>query len=259
MIWIDNRPVTALGLRPSRWSGWLTGARGAHRVTGVPGAAGQLVGAQQAADPRLATLTCYAPLAAVTDQPALIAAVEAAFTGGIRTLRSLNRAGLATRALLQGAVQWDEVAGAPGMTVPSLLCTTQWLAVDGGSFAYPAPGPVLLSTARTALALGSMRSGGWLLVWGSSSPLTITYTPANGVGATTCVITGALATDGHWACELDTGDVWQVAADGTRTRAASVVGALPACDPAHSVGSTGPGITLSSGTGLLLAEPRYRI
>ena len=258
MIWIDNRPVTALGLRPSRWAGWLSAPRGEYVTRGVPGAAGQVLGEVQAAEARLATLTCYAPLSLITDQPALQALVEGAFMGGIRTLRSSNRPAVQTRAVLQGPIVWDEVGGAPGGAVSSLLCTTRWLAIDGGSYAWPAPGPVLLGTTRTVLAVGSMRSGGWLLVWGSSSPLTITYTPANGLGATTCVITGTLAAGGHWACDVATGDVWQVAADGSRTRAASVVGALPACDPAHALGSTGPSITLSSGTGLFLPETRYR-
>ena len=257
VFWIDNRDVANLGLRVARWNGFLTGGRGEWTVVGVPGGAGQLVGTRQAASPRLAALVCYMPLTAVTDHLTAPAAVEAAVSGGIRTLRAMNRPTLRFQAVLQ-SLTWSEVAGAPGLTVPSVLVEMQWLLYEGGGSQWPAPGPVLLGTSATAITLGTLPMAGWLLVWGSSSPLTITYTPANGVGATTCVITGTLAAGGHWACELATGDVWQVAADGSRARATSVVGSLPALDPAHVRGTRGPSVTLSSGTGILLPDTRYR-
>ena len=82
--------------------------------------------------------------------------------------------------------------------------------------------------------------------------------PANGTGATTCVITQTLATGEHLAGDLDTGDIWLVTAS-ARTRVSTVVGELPVLDPADALGTVLPSLQLSTGTGLLVPSTRYRL
>lgn len=256
-LWIDNRPLTALGLRPSKVTGWLSGARGERAVAGIPGSTAPIVGALQAAPARVATVTAYVPLTTLTDRAATIAAVEAALANGIRMIRTADRPGVQTRAILQSCT-WSDVGGA-SMAIPSLLCEMTWLAIDGNSAAWPTPGPVLLGTTPTRLTLGTLPLGGWLLAWGFTSPLVLTYSNASGTTKTTLTITQTLATGGHVALELDTADVWNVAADLTRTRITTVTGTVPACDPVDAVGGLGPTLTLSTGTGLLLPALRFRL
>lgn len=257
-IWIDNRPVTSIaGARPVRLSGFLTGPRGQRTVTGVPGRLAPVVGSRQAPEPRRGGMTLRVPLATLTDRPAAIATVEAAIADAIRSIRTADRPGVHTRCVAE-SITWSEIPNAPGLTIPTLLCDIEWLAIDGGTEDWPADPPILLGTGRTPIPLGSLPSGGWLFAWGGSSPLTITYTPANGAGATTCVITQTLATGEHLAGDLDTGDLWFVTAS-TRTRVSSVVGELPVLDPADALGTVNPTIQLSSGTGLLLPSTRFRL
>jgi hypothetical protein len=257
-IWIDNRPVTSIaGARPVTLTGFLTANRAGRSVVSVPGRLAPLVGDQGAPDSRRGSMTLRIPCATLADRPAAIAAVEAALAGAVRTIRTTDRPGVHTRAVAE-SITWREVSGAPGMTIPSLLCDVVWLLVDGGSETWPAPGPMLLDTTRRRVSLGTLPSGGWLFAWGGSSPLTITYTPANGTGATTCVISQTVATGEHLAADLDTGDVWLVTAS-TRTRVTGVAGALPALDPAHALGAVMPTLQLSSGTGLLVPSTRFRI
>ncbi len=257
-IWIDNRHVTTIaGARPVRLSGFLTAPRGQRTVTGAPGRLAPVIGARQAPEPRRGGMTLRVPLTVLTDRPAAIAAVEAAVGDAVRSIRTADRPGVHTRCVAESLV-WSEIPNAPGLTIPTLLCDIVWLAVDGGSEDWPADPPILLGTGRTPIPLGSLPSGGWLFAWGGTSPLTITYTPANGVGATTCVITQTLATGEHLAGDLDTGDVWHVTAS-TRTRVSSVVGELPVIDPADALGSVLSTLQLSSGTGLLVPSTRFRL
>lgn len=102
-----------------------------------------------------------------------------------------------------------------------------------------------------------MPSTGQLLAWGYTSPLVITYTPANGLGATTWTITQPVSTGEHIAADLETGDVYLQTAS-ARTKVTAVTGTRPALDNNHAVGSASAGLTLSSGTGLLLPQRRYR-
>ena len=257
-VWIDNQPVTAIaGARPVRLSGFLTAPRGQRSVLGVPGRLAPVVGALQAPEARRGALTLRVPCATLADRPAAIATVEAAIGGAIRSIRTADRPGVHTRCLAE-SITWSEIPGAASLTIPTLLCDVVWLAVGGGSEDWPADPPVLLGTGRTPIGTGSLPSGGWLFAWGGTSPLTITYTPANGAGATTCVITQALATGEHLAGDLDTGNVWHVTAS-TRTRVSSVVGELPVIDPADALGSVAPSLQLSSGTGLIVPSTRYRL
>lgn len=257
-VWIDNRIVTNIaGARPARLSGFLTAPRGVRSVSGVPGRLAPVMGGLQAPEPRRGGLTLRIPLATLADRPAAIATVEAALAGAVRSIRTADRPGVHTRCIAESIV-WSEIQGAPGLTIPTLLCDIVWLAVDGGSEDWPADPPILLGTTRTPIALGSLPSGGWLFVWGSTSPVTITYTPANGTGATTCVITQTLATGEHLAGDLDTGDVWYVTAT-TRTRVSTVVGELPVLNPADALGTVAPTLQLSTGSGLLVPSTRYRL
>jgi hypothetical protein len=257
-VWIDNRHVTSIaGARPVRLSGFLTAPRGQRSLSGVPGRLAPVVGGLQAPEPRRATLTLRIPLASIADRPAAIATVEAALAGAVRSIRTADRPGVHTRCLAE-SLTWSEIPGAAGLTIPTLVCDVVWLAVDGGSEDWPADPPILLGTGRTAIPLGSLPSGGWLFLWGGTSPLTITYTPANGANSTTCVITQALATGEHLAGDLDTGDVWLVTAL-ARTLVSTVVGELPVLDPADALGTVTPTLQLSTGTGLLVPSTRYRL
>lgn len=256
-VWIDHRPVTRLGARPVRLGGFLTAPRGTRAVTGVPGRVAPVLGALQAPEPRRGTLTLRVPLTSLSDRPAAIAAIEAAVGGAVRTIRTADRPGVVTRCLAE-AIQWSEIPGAAGLTIPTLLCEITWLAVDGGSETWPASGPVLLGTAPTPVPVGSLPTGGWIFAWGGTSPLTVTYTPANGHGATACTITQAIATGEHVAVDLDTDDVWHVTAS-TRTRVGTVTGPVPTLDPADALGTVLPTLRLSSGTGLLLPALRHRL
>ncbi|MCO4101744.1 MAG: hypothetical protein HEQ38_20595 [Gemmatimonas sp.] len=257
-VWIDNRPVTSIaGARPVRLSGFLTAPRGQRSTSGVPGRLAPVVGGLQAPEPRRATLTLRIPLATIADRPAAMATVEAALAGAIRSIRTADRPGVHTRCIAD-AIVWSEQPNAPGMTIPSLLCDVVWLAIDGGTEDWPADPPVLLGTTRTPIPMGSIPSGGWLFIWGSTSPVTITYTPANGTGATTCVITQTVATGEHLAGDLDTGDIWLVTAS-ARTRVSTVGGELPVLDPADALGTVLPSLQLSTGTGLLVPSTRFRL
>lgn len=257
-IWIDNRLVTNIaGARPVRLSGFLTAPRGQRSVAGVPGRLAPVVGALQAPEPRRGGMTLRFPMASLADRPATIATAEAALAGAIRSIRTADRPGVHTKCFAE-SIEWSEIPQAPGLTIPTLLCDIVWLKVDGGSEDWPADPPILLGTTRTPIPLGSLPSGGWLFVWGSTSPVTITYAPANGTGVTTCVITQAIATGEHLAGDLDTGDIWYVTAT-TRTRVSSVVGELPILDPADALGTVSPTLQLSTGTGLLVPSTRYRL
>ena len=259
MIWIDNRAMTTIGLRPSRLSGFLTGARAPRARSGLAGFAGQLLGATQAAPEAVAEMEAYAPLATLADRPALAATIEAAYGGGVvRTIRTLDRPNVITRALLVEATI-TELPQAPGLTLARVIVTLRWLRVDGGSPDWPTPGPILLGTTRTAVPLGSLPSAGALLLFGYTSPLVITYTPANGVGATAWTITQALTTGEHVAADLESGDVFLATAAGGRSRVSSVTGTAPAMDPTDALGTLAPMLSLSSGTGLYLAARRYRL
>ncbi len=257
-VWIDNRAMTTLGLRPAKWSGVLTAARAARASVGLVGSAAQLVGSLQAAPATFIEIEASAPLAAFTDRPALAAAIEAAYGGAIRMIRTLDRPGIVTRAVLAD-VTINELPQAPGLTIPRVLVTLRFLRIDGGSQDWPTPGPILVGTTRTPIALGSLPSRGVLLAFGYTSPLVVTYTPATGLGATTWTITQTLATGEHVAADLDTGDVYLATAAGGRTRVATVTGTVPALDPAHVVGTGNPALQVSSGSALHMAQRRYRL
>jgi hypothetical protein len=259
MLWIDHRPLTAIGLTPTALRGHLTAAGGTRARTGLAGRAGQVLGTRQAASEASIEVDATAKLTALPDRGAVLDAVELAYGGGVlRTLRTMDRPAVLTRVLLDGPPVITEVPGAPGLTIPRLTVTLRFLRVDGGSVGWPAPGPVLLGTTRTPIALGSLPSAGWILAWGTTSPLTITYTPASGVGATAWVITQAVATGEHLAADVETGDVWFVSTSGVRTRVSGVSGIRPALDPGDSLGSALPSLALSSGTGLYLPATRHR-
>jgi hypothetical protein len=257
-VWIDNRHVTNIaGARPVRLTGFLTAPRGQRTVSGVPGRLAPVLGSRQAPEPRRGGLTLRVPLVSLADRPSVIATVEAALADAIRSIRTADRPGVHTRCVAESIV-WSEVQGAPNLTIPSILCDIVWLAIDGGSEDWPADPPILIGTGRTAIPLGSLPSGGWLFCWGGSSPLTLTYTPANGANVTTCTITQVLATGEHLAGDLDTGDVWYVTAS-SRTRVSAVAGELPTLDPADAIGSIFPTLSVSSGSGLLLPSTRFRL
>jgi hypothetical protein len=258
MIWIDNRPLERIaGARAVSATGFLTASRGTRAIASVPGRLGVLVGGLEAAAPRRAALVFRVPVATLADRPAAIATVEGAFAGAVRSIRTADRPDVHTRCLVE-AITWRELDGATGMVHPSLLCEVELLAVDGGSDQWPTPGPVLLGTTRTMVPVGSIPTGGWLFLWGGSSPLTVTYRSANGQRVATCVITQALATGQHLAGDVETGDVWFVTAT-TRTRVSAMVGELPLLDPADALGTVRPTLQLSSGTGLLVPSLRYRL
>jgi hypothetical protein len=257
-VWIDEQAVSSIaGAKAVRLSGFLTAPRGVRSVVTVPGRLSPLLGERGAPEPRRGLLTLRVPCPTIADRPTAMATVEAAIADGIRSVRTADRPGVVTRCVAE-SITWSEVSGAAGMTIPSLLCDIVFVAYDGGSLAWPAPGPVLLGTSSVAIPVGSLPTGGWLFAWGGSSPLTITYTPANGTGATTAVITQTVATGEHLTCDLDTGDVWLVTAV-ARTRVANVSGELPALDPADALGAVMPTVQLSSGTGLLVPSTRYRL
>lgn len=259
MLWIDHRLMTSIGLTPMRLTGHLTAGGVTRARQPVPGRAGLLLGTRQGAEPAYIEIEAAAKLGAFTDRGALLGVIERAYGGGaIRTLRTMDRPDVLTRVVLDGPAQIREVAGAPGLTIPRLIVLLRFLRLDGGSLAWPAAGAILLGTTPTPIPLGSLPSGGTVLAWGGSSPLTITYTPATGIGATAWTITQALATGEHVAAEIDTGDVFHVAVSGTRTRVATVTGTAPALDPDDEAGTASPSLALSSGSGLLLPITRHR-
>jgi hypothetical protein len=254
-IWIDHRQVTSIAnARPVRLSGFLAGPQASRRLVGVPGRLAPLVGEPEAADARRATMTLRVPCATLADRPAALSTIKAALGGAIRLIRTADRPGLVTRCVAE-SITPSEQPGAPGLTIPAILIDIVWLAIDGGSLVWPAPGPILLGTTRATIPVGSLVSGGWLYAWGGSSPLTITTRSANGARTATCVITQTLATGEHLACDLDTGDVWYVTASG-RSVLGTVVGEVPTLDPADVLGAVGPSLQLSSGTGLLVPSTR---
>ena len=257
-VWIDNRAMTTIGLRPSKWSGVLTAARAARPFVGLAGSAAQVVGTLQAAAVTYLEIEAHAPLAAFTDRPALAATIELAYGGGIRMIRTADRPNVVTRGVLAD-VQIGEIPQAPGLTIPRVLVTLRFLRIDGGSQDWPTPGPILVGTTRTPIALGSLPSRGVLLAFGYTSPLVVTYTPATGLGATTWTITQALATGEHVAADLDTGDVFLATAAGGRTRLSAITGTPPALDPFHVVATGNPSLQVSSGTALYIAPRRYRL
>lgn len=257
-VWIDNRPISSIAsAKAVRLAGFLNAPRALRSLSGIPGRLGPAVGSLLAPEPRRGVLSLRVPCATLADRPTVISTVESAIAGAIRSIRTADRPGVHTRCYAESIV-WEELPNAPALTIPSLLCTITWLAVNGGTEKWPADGPILLSTSRTTIPLGSIPSGGWLFAWGGSSPLTITTTPANGTGATTCVITQAVGTGEHLAIDLDTADVWLVTAS-TRTRVSTVVGDVPVLDPADALGSAWPSLQLSSGSGLLVPSTRYRL
>jgi hypothetical protein len=257
-VWVDNRAMSTLGLKPAKWSGVLTAARASRSSVGLAGSAAQLVGALQAASATYLEIEASASLAAFTDRPALAAAIEAAYGGAIRTIRTTDRPNMVTRAVLAD-LTIGEIPQAVGLTVPRVLVAMRWLRLDGGSMDWPTPGPILVSTTRTPIALGSMPSRGVLLAFGYTSPLVVTYTPASGLGVTTWTITQTLATGEHVAADLDTGDCYLATAAGGRTRLSAVTGTVPVLDPAHAIGTGNPTLSLSTGTALYLAPRRYRL
>lgn len=257
-VWIDNRPVTSIAsARAVRLGGFLTASRSQRSLQGVPGRLSVLVGGLEAPEVRRATLTLRVPLSLITDRAAAIATVEGALAGAIRSIRTADRPGVHTRCVAESIV-WSEQPNAPGLTIPSLLCDIVWVAVDGGTEKLPGDPPVVFSTTAASVAMGSLPSGGWLFAWSTTSPLTITYTPANGINATTCVITQTVAAGEHLAGDLDTGDIWLVTAS-TRTRVSNVVGELPLLDPSDVVGAVLPTLQLSSGVGLIVPSTRSRL
>lgn len=258
MLRIDNRLMTAIGLTPARIAGHLTAPRAPRARVGQAGTAGQIIGARGAAPESYIEIDAWAKVGAFPDRAAVLDAVEQAYGGGaLRTIWTFDRPGVLTRVLLDDC-QCTEIAAARGLTIPRFRVSLKFLRIDGGSVDWPAPGPVLLGTSRVAVPVGSLPSVGQLLAWGGSSPLLITYTPANGLAATVWTITQAVASDEHLAADLETGDVFLVATTGTRTRVSGVTGTIPALDNHHRLGSVGPGLTLSSGNGLLLPTRRYR-
>lgn len=259
MIWIDNRLPTSIGLRPSRISGHLTAAATTRARTGLAGSNAQLFGARQAADAAFIDVTAFAVPATLPDRAAVQAAVEQAYGGGVvRTLRTMDRPNLATRVLLDGAAEITELPQAPSLTIPRLIVRLRFLRVDGGSSEWPCPGPILLGTSKTPIPVGSLPSAGQLYASGYTSPLVITYTPGNGLNATTWTVTQSVASDEHIAADLETSDVYFVASGGGRTRVSTIAGTAPAMDPLDAVGSSQPTLKLSSGIGLFIAAKRYR-
>lgn len=255
MIWIDDQEIRGLGIRPSRLSGFLGGARAERALVGLPGTTRQLVGGPQAPAVRVGVIAGRVPLSGFTDRPAAIAAIERACSGE-RWVRTMDRPGVRTRCRI--ALAWEEIPQARGLTIPTILVTLTCTMIDGGSESWPAPAPILLGTTAVAVTPGSMPSTGWLLAWGYTSPLVITYRTARGV-ATTSTITQALDTGEHVAIDLETLDVWRALAAGARERVPIVTGTLPVIDPADCVGSRSPTLALSSGTGLLLPIHHYRL
>lgn len=256
MIWIDERSLKEqLNVRPSRIEGFLSGPLLQRQLVGVPGTTRQLVGGQRAPEARVGVIEANVPLAALTDRTETIRALELALTGE-RWIRTIDRPGVRTRCYVTMAAR--ELPQARGLTIPRIQVILTCVALDGSSEHTPARPPVLLSTTPAAVPTGSLPTTGWLMAWGGSSPLTITYRTGRGE-ATTLGITQALATGEHLAVDLLTEDVWHVAASGTRTKVASVAGTFPACDPRDAVGSLAPTLALSSGSGLLLPTLHDRI
>lgn len=254
-IWFDDVALTARGVRPSRIEGFLSGPLLRRQLTGVPGLTRPLIGGLSAPDPRVGIIEGHVPLSALTDRPAALRTLELALTGE-RWVRTIDRPGLRTRCHVTMAPR--EIPQARGLTIPRLLITLTCTALDGSSEHTPAQAPVLLGTTPVAVPTGSLPTTGWLLAWGFTSPLTITYRTARGV-ATTLTITQALATGEHVAVDLLTADVWHVATTLVRTRVANVTGTLPPNDGRHAIGSLAPTIALSSGSGLLLPTLHDRI
>lgn len=254
-IWFDEVPLTTRGVRPSRIEGFLSGPLLRRQLTGVPGLTRPLIGGLTPADPRVGIIEGHVPLNALTDRPAAIRALELALTGE-RWVRTIDRPGLRTRCHV--TLTPREIPQARGLTIARLLVTLTCTALDGSSEHWPARSPVLLGTTPAAVPTGSLPTTGWLLAWGFTSPLTITYRTARG-DATTLTITQTLATGEHVAIDLLTADVWHVATTGVRTRVALVTGTMPACDGRHALGPLAPTLALSSGTGLLLPTLHDRI
>lgn len=255
MIWIDEQEIRGLGIRPSRLVGFLSGARASRALLGVPGTTRQLVGGQQAVEPRMGVIAGRVPLSTLDQRPDTIARIER-LCAGERWVRTIDRPGVRTRCRI--AVSWEEIPQARGLTIPTILVTLTCSILDGSSETWPAPAPVLLGTTPVAVTPGSMPSTGWLLAWGYTSPLVITTRTARGV-ASTCTITQALESGEHMALDLETGDCWRALAAGGRERVTGLAGTIPIIDPADGVGVLQPTLTLSSGTGLLLPVHHHRL
>lgn len=267
MLTLNRYPLSALGLVPTDISGWLTGARAQRSAAGIPGRVSTVLGAKRAAAARVLTVGVLAPLASETERPSVIARVEHALLDQRVAIETVDRPGVQTWAACD-LIDWREAApNAPKLAVPSISGVIQFVALDGGSEDVEPAVPVLLGTTRAAIPAGTLPTGGMVLLWGYTAPVTLTYAPANGVGSTALTIGQAVATGEHVALNLDTQEAFFVPVSGARS-AFLPSGSWPTLDPTDAVGAglidgtsatAYATLTTSSGTGLWLGRRRYRL
>lgn len=273
MITLKRQPLPALGLVPLDLNEWLTAARALRTTASVAGRLGVTVGSKQPAAPRRVTVGAAALLTSELDRLAAMARVERALLDQRIPLETADRPLVQTWVLVE-AIDWKQVhPQAPKIAVPSIACQITLLALDGGSEdAEPWP-PVLLSTTPAAMPVGTLPSDGTLWLWGYTSPVVLTYTPANGENPITLTIAQAATTGDSVMLDLWTADAYfTLASSGARTKitnavVASPVGQWPAIDNRDQRGYgmvdgtsafANPTLAVSSGSGLWIGRRRWR-
>lgn len=258
MVYYNNRDLSTVGFFVESMTGWLTAPRVQLAMGSVTNRLGVVFGGPQQVAPRQIVLRGYLVPTVLSDRATALATLETFFAGrGV--FRTADRPLVQTPVKCIGVVPTDDTDLGPQMVDPMFRVEVSLVAIDGGSEDLVPPGPMAIGTTRTPVALGTLPSRGWLHVFGSTSPVTITYTSANGERASALVVTGTLATGESYALDLAREDVWKVAAAGTRTRVSTVSGVWPALDPSDALGTVMPTLAVSSGTGLLVARRRWRL
>lgn len=271
MITLNRYPLSAFGLVPTDITSWLTASRADRTLVSVPGRVGSAVGPKLAAEPRFIEVGVLAYLSAYTDRDRIIARVESVLMDQRVAIETADRPNLQTWAVLQ-KVSWAEVPNAPKIAVPSMTGRLVFVSTDGGSEDVEPSTPVVLSTTPRAVPMGTLPTGGVVLLSGYTSPVTLTYRPANGRDVRSLTISQAVATGEHVCLNLDTQEAYfvPVPADfmnATRTKI-NTAGNWPILDPGHAAGLglldgtspvAYPTITISSGTGVWIGRRRWRI
>jgi hypothetical protein len=256
--YINNRDVASFGLYVETMSGWLTAPRVRPQFGTVSGRLGVVVGGSQLVEPRQIVIRGYVLPTLLTDRAAAMAALEVALAGRC-LFRTEDRPSVQTDVLCVSIQPADSTDLGPQLVNPIFKVEVTLVALDGGSEDTVQSGPLLLSATPTPVLLGTLPSRGWLSIYGSTSPVTVSYASANGTVATTLVITGALSSGESYALDLDREDVWKITAAGVRSRVSTVSGTWPALDPSDALGSVMPTLAVSSGTGVLISRRRWRL
>ena len=247
----------------------LSAPRAPRAALGMPGRLGTRLASSSGAAAREITLGVYFgpdTLQLLPDRPARIARLESALAGRL-PLWTVDRPLVRTWVVCT-RVTVGPVPGAPVLGTAVLDAVITLLALDGGSEDME-PSALALGTARTAVAVGTLPTHATLWWSGGTSPRTLTETDGRGRTIGVLSSTATLAAGASLVVDLDRKRAWVQLADGTRTVAdGTLTGTWPALDPDDAVGlglldgtsdTLAPGLSLSSGTGLLITRRRWRL